>query len=37
VRAFYRGLGVCSVRAFVVNAVQWFVYDKIMVLMGPPK
>lgn len=22
IRAFYRGLGVCSVRAFIVNAVQ---------------
>jgi len=24
---FFRGLGVCSVRAFIVNAVQWAVYE----------
>jgi hypothetical protein len=24
---FFRGLGICSVRAFVVNAVQWAVYE----------
>jgi solute carrier family 25 carnitine/acylcarnitine transporter 20/29 len=24
---FFRGLGVCSIRAFVVNAVQWAVYE----------
>ncbi|OQO11355.1 hypothetical protein B0A48_05611 [Cryoendolithus antarcticus] len=24
---FFRGLGVCSARAFVVNAVQWAVYE----------
>ncbi|KAF2835741.1 solute carrier family 25 protein [Patellaria atrata CBS 101060] len=24
---FFRGLGVCSVRAFIVNSVQWFVYE----------
>lgn len=27
---FFRGLGVCSVRAFIVNAVQWAVYEWIM-------
>ncbi|KAK7516004.1 solute carrier family 25 protein [Phyllosticta citriasiana] len=27
---FFRGLGVCSVRAFVVNAVQWAVYEWVM-------
>ncbi len=27
---FFRGLGVCSLRAFVVNAVQWAVYEWIM-------
>ncbi|CAK7265104.1 hypothetical protein SEPCBS119000_001334 [Sporothrix epigloea] len=27
---FFRGLGVCSARAFVVNAVQWAVYEWIM-------
>ena len=25
VGVFFRGLGICSVRAFVVNAVQWAV------------
>jgi solute carrier family 25 carnitine/acylcarnitine transporter 20/29 len=30
VGVFFRGLGVCSVRAFVVNAVQWAVYEWIM-------
>jgi len=24
---FFRGLGVCSVRAFIVNAIQWAVYE----------
>lgn len=32
---FFRGLGVCSVRAFVVNAVQWAVYEWMMRLMQP--
>ncbi|KMP01723.1 hypothetical protein DIZ76_010953 [Coccidioides immitis] len=27
---FYRGLGVCSIRAFIVNAVQWATYEWIM-------
>lgn len=27
---FFRGLGICSVRAFVVNAAQWAVYEWIM-------
>nr|OQO16902.1 hypothetical protein B0A51_15382 [Rachicladosporium sp. CCFEE 5018] len=27
IRVFFRGLGVCSARAFVVNAVQWAVYE----------
>ncbi|KIV96242.1 hypothetical protein PV10_00132 [Exophiala mesophila] len=27
---FYRGIGICSLRAFVVNAVQWYVYERIM-------
>jgi solute carrier family 25 carnitine/acylcarnitine transporter 20/29 len=27
---FFRGLGVCSVRAFIVNAAQWAVYEWIM-------
>jgi solute carrier family 25 carnitine/acylcarnitine transporter 20/29 len=30
---FWRGLGICSVRAFVVNAVQWAVYEWMMRLM----
>ncbi|KAF2195437.1 mitochondrial carrier [Zopfia rhizophila CBS 207.26] len=30
---FFRGLGVCSVRAFVVNAVQWAVYEWMMRLL----
>ncbi|QDS78070.1 hypothetical protein FKW77_003558 [Venturia effusa] len=27
IRPFFRGLGICSVRAFIVNAVQWAVYE----------
>ncbi|KAJ9134782.1 hypothetical protein NKR23_g9984 [Pleurostoma richardsiae] len=34
VRLFFRGLTVCSVRAFIVNAVQWAVYEWIMVELG---
>lgn len=34
-RAFFRGLGVCSARAFVVNAVQWAVYEWIMHILIP--
>lgn len=33
-RVFFCGLGVCSVRAFVVNAVQWAVYEWIMGELG---
>ncbi|KAH6614713.1 mitochondrial carrier domain-containing protein [Chaetomium sp. MPI-SDFR-AT-0129] len=33
-RPFFRGLGVCSVRAFIVNAVQWAVYEWIMAELG---
>ncbi|KAI1635762.1 mitochondrial carrier domain-containing protein [Biscogniauxia mediterranea] len=33
-RVFFRGLAVCSVRAFVVNAVQWAVYEWIMLELG---
>ncbi|EFQ97418.1 solute carrier family 25 member 45 [Nannizzia gypsea CBS 118893] len=29
-RVFYSGLGVCSLRAFVVNAVQWAIYEWMM-------
>lgn len=32
---FFRGLGVCSVRAFVVNAVQWAVYEWIVRELDP--
>lgn len=35
VRAFYSGLTVCSVRAFFVNAIQWYTYEKIMGLLSP--
>ncbi|KAJ5679793.1 hypothetical protein N7462_008037 [Penicillium macrosclerotiorum] len=28
--AFYRGVGICSVRAFIVNAVQWAAYEWLM-------
>jgi solute carrier family 25 carnitine/acylcarnitine transporter 20/29 len=30
VKPFFRGLGICSIRAFVVNAVQWAVYEWMM-------
>ncbi|PGH26599.1 hypothetical protein AJ80_01728 [Polytolypa hystricis UAMH7299] len=30
IRVFYRGLGICSLRAFIVNAVQWATYEWIM-------
>ncbi|KAH8435350.1 uncharacterized protein LDX57_012979 [Aspergillus melleus] len=29
-KVFYRGLGVCSIRAFMVNAVQWATYEWLM-------
>ncbi|KFY29624.1 hypothetical protein V494_08604 [Pseudogymnoascus sp. VKM F-4513 (FW-928)] len=32
---FFRGLGVCSVRAFIVNAAQWAVYEQIMKELSP--
>lgn len=32
---FFRGLTVCSVRAFVVNAAQWAVYEWIMKTLQP--
>ncbi|KAK3984931.1 mitochondrial carrier domain-containing protein [Cladorrhinum sp. PSN332] len=34
IRPFWRGLGICSLRAFVVNAVQWGVYEWIMAELG---
>ncbi|KAK3689967.1 mitochondrial carrier domain-containing protein [Podospora appendiculata] len=33
-RVFFRGLAVCSLRAFVVNAVQWTAYEWIMAELG---
>ncbi|KAK3111921.1 hypothetical protein LTR53_012340 [Teratosphaeriaceae sp. CCFEE 6253] len=30
ISVFFRGLGVCSARAFIVNAVQWAVYEYLM-------
>ncbi|OAR05693.1 hypothetical protein LLEC1_07290 [Akanthomyces lecanii] len=30
VRPFFRGLTVCSIRAFIVNAAQWTVYEGLM-------
>ncbi|KAJ9492451.1 hypothetical protein VN97_g778 [Penicillium thymicola] len=35
IKAFYRGLGVCSVRAFIVNAVQWAAYEWLMKSFNP--
>ncbi|KAI9838230.1 MAG: hypothetical protein M1838_004621 [Thelocarpon superellum] len=32
---FVRGLGVCTARAFIVNAVQWSVYEYIMRQLKP--
>lgn len=37
VGVFFRGLGVCSARAFVVNAVQWAVYEWIMRELSPDR
>ncbi|KAI9150171.1 Mitochondrial basic amino acids transporter [Paramyrothecium foliicola] len=33
-RVFFRGLGVCSLRAFLVNGVQWGAYEWIMYELG---
>lgn len=33
-KVFFRGLAVCSVRAFIVNAVQWATYEWIMMELG---
>jgi len=30
IKLFFRGLTVCSIRAFIVNAVQWAVYEWVM-------
>lgn len=37
IRVFFRGLAVCSVRAFFVNAVQWAVYELLMRELSPKK
>ncbi|KAH9826665.1 ornithine transporter 2 [Teratosphaeria destructans] len=34
---FFRGLGVCSARAFIVNAVQWAIYEYTMHILTTPK
>jgi len=34
---FFRGLTVCSVRAFIVNAAQWAIYEWIMKELQPTK
>ncbi|EPE26952.1 Mitochondrial carrier [Glarea lozoyensis ATCC 20868] len=34
---FFRGLGVCSFRAFIVNAAQWAVYEWIMRELDPER
>ncbi|GAM86563.1 hypothetical protein ANO11243_045770 [Dothideomycetidae sp. 11243] len=36
-RCFFRGLGVCSARAFFVNAVQWAVYEWMMHFLMIPE
>ncbi|KAK1147640.1 hypothetical protein N8T08_000982 [Aspergillus melleus] len=33
-KVFYRGLGVCSIRAFMVNAVQWATYEWLMTYLS---
>lgn len=33
IAVFFRGLGICSARAFIVNAVQWAVYEWMMLLL----
>mgnify|MGYP002621100319 FL=1 len=37
IRPFFSGLTVCSIRAFIVNAVQWAVYEWIMMELGQGK
>ncbi|TRX95926.1 hypothetical protein FHL15_003068 [Xylaria flabelliformis] len=36
-QAFFRGLGWCSARAFMVNAVQWGVYELVMSQLSQSK
>ena len=33
---FFRGLGICSARAFIVNAVQWAMYEWVMHMLVVP-
>lgn len=35
ISVFFRGLGICSARAFIVNAVQWAVYEWMMQVLKP--
>ncbi|KAK0113697.1 hypothetical protein ONS95_013946 [Cadophora gregata] len=37
VGVFFRGLGVCSLRAFIVNAAQWAVYEWVMKRLDPDR
>ena len=37
ISVFFRGLGICSARAFIVNAVQWAVYEWMMHFLAIPK
>lgn len=36
-RVFFRGLTICSIRAFAVNAIQWAVYEWMMYELGGKK
>jgi solute carrier family 25 (mitochondrial carnitine/acylcarnitine transporter), member 20/29 len=36
-RVFFRGLTICSLRAFFVNAIQWAVYEWVMYELGEGK
>ncbi|KAK6084687.1 mitochondrial carrier protein [Seiridium cupressi] len=37
IRVFFRGLTICSLRAFAVNAIQWAVYEGVMHELGERK
>ncbi|RKF78164.1 Mitochondrial basic amino acids transporter [Golovinomyces cichoracearum] len=34
-QVFFRGLTVCSIRAFIVNAAQWVVYERVLRELNP--
>lgn len=34
IQALFRGVGICSLRAYPVNAVTFFVYEKIKEILG---